>query len=218
MSIYELVLSAMLTWPSNPNDPETANARRARIEMTAASVARAVDLAAMTGRWPAGRPRLELAAHTVSTIRYESGWLSRKVHEGEAVGDLDEHADRRGSYCLMQINTGTGRPVRSLVGVNQAATNKCVWVGVQILAWSTRQCVSRGWLGMASLHTSYTAGYRCRPSADGLRRGRYALSLWRDWRRKVKAAPNVDEEALAALPLEEEESDVRVAQSDKAED
>ena len=200
--IYQLILAAMLAWPANHTDDESPEERQVRIETTAASVARSVDLAAMTGRWPAGRSRLELAAHTVSAIRYESGWLSLRVHTGEALGDMDESGERRGSYCLMQINSGSGRPVKSLVGIDQESTQKCVWVGVQMLTWSRRRCASRGWIGTASMHTSYTYGRRCRPSDDGIRRNRYARRLWKEWKQLKAKMEREQEKDLLIEPQE----------------
>lgn len=155
--------------------PETPEEARARY----ATIARALDTVSLEAtRAPAGErplwpwPRRELVAGLLAIARHESGFR-RDVHEGvggAALGDC--HRARNGprvcrSVCLMQVQTGGldgergGRRGRDLVGLDEAATRRCLEAGAELLARSRWSCARRGGEWFAPSVALYGSGISC---------------------------------------------------------
>lgn len=127
-------------WVRRENADEAKERWRGIAEVIAREVERATTGDAPI--WPGDPSGLARALVTVSF--HESGFR-RDVHEGVgplAVGDCIRVAGRKicRSFCLVQISTGGpdlerfGHKGRELVGLDDAATSRCIATGIRVLA------------------------------------------------------------------------------------
>lgn len=171
------LLAIALGWPSPPFHVEGPAARRERLAVAASALGWAVDVAVMTGALPGGERRA-WAALALATVERESGWLDRRVHAGERLGDGGR------SICFGQINRGNPGAIpvtgwRSLAGVGDEASRRCAWAIVRTFEHARRYCarrVPRAELALA-VASAYLHGRGCHVTAEGRRRVRLAASM-----------------------------------------
>ena len=86
-----------------------------------------------------GRPTL---ARYVASVFFEESTLRLDVHRGDNHhGGPTPHEDRGWAWCLGQRHLGpTSKYGRTLVGVDYAATRRCVTETIAVLRWSIGGC------------------------------------------------------------------------------
>ena len=144
-----------------------------------ATIAKALELVSLEATtapdgerplWPWARA--ELVAGLLTISRHESGFR-RDVHEGvgpAALGDCSTGRDgvrRCRSVCLVQVQTG-GLDARrgawfgrDLVGLDVAATSRCLRAGAELLARSRWSCARGGGAWFAPAVALYGSGVSC---------------------------------------------------------
>ena len=141
---------------------ETEAEALARWATIAVVVARVAKDPPSEWRWTSNAGRLQLVRAVVTIMRHESAFW-RSVHEGRLRGGL-------GEVCLAQIRPVVARQFgidpESLVGLDAAATERCVRASVLILAKSRnlaeRRC-SRAPHWFAPTVAAYGSGSGCTP-------------------------------------------------------
>ena len=135
--------------------PESEAEGMARYALIARAIANVV--AAPPAPWKHSWSRVELGRALVTIARHESAFW-RPVHAGALRGPA-------GEVCLVQVHPITaaklGIDLESLVGVDLAATERCLRVGAELLARARLMCGAgeRGWFPRAI--AAYGSGEGC---------------------------------------------------------
>ncbi len=185
-ALVAYLFAAMLLW-SPPADHQYYEPREETLARYA-GIARTIAKVALDPAEPPlfGGPegRAETGLFVTSVAFYESGGFRRDVELGTG-----KHARGDGgrSWCLMQVNIGTGRTEERWTGpelVNDQ--DKCIRAGLHRMRQSFRHCTGQTFVDRLS---GYTDG-RCRDGADAAHRriGR-AVEFWASHPPRALEAP-----------------------------
>jgi hypothetical protein len=174
-ALVAFLLAAMLAW-SPPKDHEYYEPR----DETIARYLKIAETIARVAMDPAEPPlfggpdgRSETALFIASVAFYESGGFRRDVELG-----VGKHArgDSGRSWCLMQVNIGSGMTDERWTGADLVSDqDKCIRAGLHRMRESFNHCTKQTFIDRLS---GYTDG-RCRDGADAShRRIKRAVEFW----------------------------------------
>ena len=158
--IVAWLVAEALRMPASVDPAETAEDRRARVEM----IARSAAVASLEHADGSGWRWRELAAAVLVKQHAESRF-ALDVHSGARLGDRGKAA------CLGQLHQSRFLPAsewRALVGTDEDATLRCAQATARMLVAHARHCqVWRGlranWEIVAITFASYGTGGQCDP-------------------------------------------------------
>jgi hypothetical protein len=188
VSLVALALAAMLATGERPHATpcETLRAAEARWVGIARAYARIAEAPPAEWRWRGAASKLQIIRAGVTIARHESHF-TRDVQVGEKRGG--------GAVCLMQVDPDEARKLgedpEAMVGASDEALDRCLRVGVIILARMRGQAEAKCW----------NAPHWFGPTVAGYGSGAGCVPLTTEWAEGVAARVRTYERTGVRRPL-----------------